>query len=109
MEGPTSDAPADAPAEATPSVDGSPVDAASGHQRARRARAGVAWTKSEAGAIEASVARRAAAALRRDRTELLAAAVLALAVLSALTSWGALDIGGAASEAAPIVSGPSTD
>ena len=80
-----------------------------GHQRARRARAGVAWTRSEAGAIEASVARRAAAALRRDRTELLAAAVLALAVLAALTSWGALDIGGAASEAAPIVSGPSTD
>ena len=109
----------DATADATPAVDGSPVDgspvdgspvdAATGRQRARRARAGVAWTRSEAGAIEASLARRAAAALRRDRTELLAAAVLALAVLAALTSWGALDIGGAASEAAPIVSGPSTD
>ena len=109
----------DATADATPPVEGSPVDgsgadgpavdAATSHHRARRARAGVAWTRSEAGAIEASLARRTAAALRRDRTELLAAAVLALAVLAALTSWGALDIGGAASEAAPIVSGPSTD
>ena len=43
-------------------------------------------------------------ALRRDRTELLAAAVLALAVLAALTSWGALDLAGAAAEPAPIVS-----
>ena len=60
-------------------------------------------------AIEAAWRSRVAAALRRDRTELLAAAVLALAVLAALTSWGALDLGGAASEAAPIVSGPSTD
>ena len=109
----------DATADATPPVEGSSVDgsgadgpavdAATSHHRARRARAGVAWTRSEAGAIEASLARRTAAALRRDRTELLAAAVLALAVLAALTSWGALDIGGAASEAAPIVSGPSTD
>ena len=65
----------------------------------------MARTRAEAGAIEASLGRRAAAAMRRDRTELLAAAVLALAVLAALTSWGALDIGGAASEAAPIVSG----
>ncbi len=108
----TAAAPAEAgaePAAEASQVDAGPVDAAADHRRARRARAGVAWTRSEAGAIEASVARRAAAALRRDRTELLAAAVLALAVLSALTSWGALDIGGAASEAAPIVSGPSTD
>jgi NADH:ubiquinone oxidoreductase subunit 2 (subunit N) len=41
--------------------------------------------------------------LRRDRTELLAAWVLALAVLAALTSWGALDLAGAAAEPAPIV------
>jgi NADH:ubiquinone oxidoreductase subunit 2 (subunit N) len=47
--------------------------------------------------------------VRQDRTELLAAAVLALAVLAALTSWGALDVVGAAREAAPIVSGPSSD
>ncbi len=43
-------------------------------------------------------------ALRRDRTELLAAAMLALAVLAALTSWGALDLAGAAAEPAPTVS-----
>jgi NADH:ubiquinone oxidoreductase subunit 2 (subunit N) len=80
-----------------------------GHSPTALARAGVARTRAEASAIEASLGRRAAAAMRRDRTELLAATVLALAVLAALTSWGALDIGGAASEAAPIVSGPSTD
>ena len=48
-------------------------------------------------------------ALRRDRTELLAAAVLALAILAALTSWGALDIAGAAAEPAPIAVGPAGD
>jgi hypothetical protein len=42
-------------------------------------------------------------ALRRDRAELLAGAVLTLALLAALTSWGALDIAGAASEPAPAV------
>jgi NADH:ubiquinone oxidoreductase subunit 2 (subunit N) len=42
-------------------------------------------------------------ALRRDRTELTSAAVLALAILAALTSWGALDVAGTASEPAPIV------
>lgn len=52
---------------------------------------------------------RATGALRRDRTELISAAVLALAILAALTSWGALDIGSAAAEPAPIVSGPSAD
>jgi hypothetical protein len=39
----------------------------------------------------------------------LASAVLALAVLAALTSWGALDIAGAAAEPAPIVSGSLGD
>ena len=47
--------------------------------------------------------------LRRDRTELMAAAVLALAILAALTSWGALDIAGAAAEPAPITAGPAGD
>ena len=56
-----------------------------------------------------SYARRFADTLRRDRTELTSAAVLSLAILAALTSWGALDLGGAASEPAPIVSGPSAD
>ena len=49
------------------------------------------------------------AALRRDRTELLAAAVLTLAVLALLTSWGALDIAGAAGEPAPIAWSASGD
>jgi NADH:ubiquinone oxidoreductase subunit 2 (subunit N) len=91
------------------SVHGSAGHGSAGRSATALARAGVARTRAEASAIEASVGRRAAAAMRRDRTELLAATVLALAVLSVLTSWGALDIGGAASEAAPIVSGPSTD
>jgi hypothetical protein len=47
--------------------------------------------------------------LRRNRTELLSGAVLALAVLAVLTSWGALDIAGAAAEPAPIIIGPGTD
>ncbi len=46
---------------------------------------------------------RLSATLRRDRAELLAGAVLALSLLAALTSWGALDIAGAASEPAPAV------
>ncbi len=56
-----------------------------------------------------SFARRLADALRRDRTELASAAVLSLAILAALTSWGALDLGAAAHEPAPILSGPSAD
>jgi hypothetical protein len=49
------------------------------------------------------------AAVRRDSTELISACVLALAVLATLTAWGALDLGNAASEPAPIVAGPATD
>jgi hypothetical protein len=60
-------------------------------------------------AAATSLGQRLAAALRRDRTELTSAAVLALAILAALTSWGALDIGGAAAEPAPIVAGPASD
>jgi len=52
---------------------------------------------------------RVTAMLQRDRTELLSAAVLALAILAALTSWGALDIGGASAEPAPIEAGPGND
>jgi hypothetical protein len=64
-----------------------------------------------AGATSSGVAAatRLGAALRRDRTELLAAAVLSLAMLALLTSWGALDIAGAAAEPAPITSGASGD
>ena len=48
-------------------------------------------------------------ALRRDRTELISAGVLALAVIATLTAWGALDLGAASAEPAPIVTGPATD
>ncbi len=48
-------------------------------------------------------------ALHRERTELLSGAVLALAILAALTSWGALDIAATAAEPAPIVTGPASD
>jgi hypothetical protein len=47
--------------------------------------------------------------LRRDRTELLSGAVLALAILAALTSWGALDLARAAAEPAPIIVTGTTD
>ncbi len=52
---------------------------------------------------------RFAGLLRRDRTELLSGAVLALAILSALTSWGALDLARAAAEPAPIIVSGATD
>ena len=75
------------------------------------ARSRAELTASAAGGRDAAVrgVTRFGAALRRDRTELLAAAVLALAMLAALTSWGALDIAGAAAEPAPIVSGSLGD
>lgn len=57
----------------------------------------------------ATMVRSLLAALRRDSTELISASVLALAMLAALTAWGALDLGTAANEPAPIVSGPATD
>jgi glutamyl-tRNA synthetase len=53
--------------------------------------------------------RRFVDALRRNRTELLSGAVLALAILGALTSWGALGIADAAAEPAPIILGPGSD
>ena len=81
--------------------------AAPPRRRPVRARSRAELAASAAGGRDAGVrvAARFGAALQRDRTELLAAAVLALAVLAALTSWGALDIAGAAAEPAPIVSG----
>ncbi len=96
--------------------DGSTVPA--GFLRMRRPRSRAELSASVAGGRDA-VARgrdavvrgltRFGAALRRDRTELLAAAVLALAVLAALTSWGALDLAGAAAEPAPTVLGQVGD
>lgn len=49
------------------------------------------------------------AALRRDKAQLLSAAVLGLAILAVLTSWGVLDLGSAAAEPAPILSSAGTD
>ncbi len=63
-----------------------------------------------AGAERAALAgQRLVAAMRRNRTELLSVAVLALAILGALTSWGALGIADAAAEPAPIILGPGSD
>jgi hypothetical protein len=56
-----------------------------------------------------STGRRLMRAIRRDATELTAAAVLTLAILAALTSWGVLDIGGASSEPAPITTNAASD
>jgi formate hydrogenlyase subunit 3/multisubunit Na+/H+ antiporter MnhD subunit len=56
-----------------------------------------------------SAGRRLMRAMRRDATELTAAAVLTLAVLAAFSAWGVLDIGGAASEPAPITTGVGSD
>ncbi len=52
---------------------------------------------------------RIAAALGRNRTELLSGVVLALAILAALTSYGALNLADAAAEPAPILLGPGSD
>ena len=67
-------------------------------------------TGARAGAERAALAgQRLVDALRRNRTELLSGAVLALAILGALTSWGALGIADAAAEPAPIILGPGSD
>jgi hypothetical protein len=88
-------------------TEGAPGGLAEGVATGRRAPSRRTLTgAASSGAIAAT---RLGAALRRDRTELLAAAVLTLAVLAMLTSWGALDIAGAAAEPAPITSGPAGD
>ena len=84
--------------QTTTAIVGAPL--ATSAATARRARRGGAG---------GSVGRRLGNAVRRDRIELTSAAVLSLAILAALTSWGALNIGAAAGEPAPIVSGPSSD
>jgi NADH:ubiquinone oxidoreductase subunit 2 (subunit N) len=47
--------------------------------------------------------------VRRDRVQLLSAAVLALAILAVLTSWGALDLGNAAAEPPPCLGCSTSD
>jgi formate hydrogenlyase subunit 3/multisubunit Na+/H+ antiporter MnhD subunit len=77
---------------------------------AEAAPAAAAGTGARAGAERAALAgQRFVDALRRNRTELLSGAVLALAILGALTSWGALGIADAAAEPAPIILGPGSD
>jgi NADH:ubiquinone oxidoreductase subunit 2 (subunit N) len=48
-------------------------------------------------------------AAQRDKTQLLSAAVLALAILAVLTSVGVLDLASAAAEPAPILNSAGTD
>ena len=61
------------------------------------------------GARAAALLERIRVVVQRDRAELLSVAVVALAVLALLTSWGALDISRTATEPAPIVSAASGD
>jgi len=113
LEGPPPDAPGGPVGEAT--LDVVPDDAVGAvapgrgrpaHGPSRRRVAAVVAGWSHDGTRGAG---RLGGTLRRDRTELMAAAVLALAILAALTSWGALDIAGAAAEPAPITAGPAGD
>ena len=77
---------------------------------AEAAPAAAAGTSARARAERAELSgQRFVDALRRNRTELLSGAVLALAILGALTSWGALGIADAAAEPAPIILGPGSD
>lgn len=87
-------------------------DEASATRRARRRRTaapGGAVAIRTAGERLAGAGHRLTRALRRDQAELVAAAVLALAILAVLTSYGALDVSGAAAQPAPIVSSASSD
>jgi NADH:ubiquinone oxidoreductase subunit 2 (subunit N) len=105
----------DEPSAGDPAVDESPVAPTS--ERARPvvrsgagARIGAAGARAgAAGAWVGAGGARFAGMLRRDRTELLSGAVLALAILAALTSWGALDLARAAAEPAPIIVTGTTD
>ena len=83
-------------------------DRAAAAMRARRlARRGTATPGRATPAV--ALGARVAATLRRNRTELLSGTVLALAILAALTSYGALDLSGAAAEPAPILVGRDSD
>jgi len=104
--GPASDVEPAGPDEATrPDPEADAGAATAGEAAVRPDRVG----RRRASRQGAALGRRFTDALRRDRAELMSAAVLALAVVAALTSWGALDLGTAASEPAPIVTGPAGD
>jgi NADH:ubiquinone oxidoreductase subunit 2 (subunit N) len=112
---------ADAPGEAVPAAgatDDEPVPTLEEVRARRMARlrqqtprvgSRVVSTAMPALASVGATAERFAAALRNNRVELLSGAVLALAILAALTSYGALDLAGAAAEPAPILSGLDSD
>jgi hypothetical protein len=106
-------APAAAPGTASTA---SPATASATEATASAAPAKASAAQAKASATAATAAERTTlagqrliAALRRNRTELLSGAVLALAILGALTSWGALDIASAAAEPAPIIIGQAND
>ncbi len=56
-----------------------------------------------------TIGSKAVVAAQRDRVQLLSAAVVTLAILAVLTSWGVLDLGSAAAEPAPIIIGSGAD
>ncbi len=89
---------------ASPSSAAPTATSASSRPRTR-ARTSLPGARARASAAGA----RFAGLLRRDRTELLSGAVLALAILAALTSWGVLDLSRAAAEPAPIIVSGTTD
>jgi len=108
-------APADAAAgRAAPAAEGEgawaddePIPTVEAVRAQRLARHGAQASGGVASATAAGA--RFATALRRNRTELLSGTVLALAILAALTSYGALDLSGAAAEPAPILLGRDSD
>ncbi len=105
-EATTTDAVAE-PAAALPGSDADePLTTAAARAR-RLARRG-AMTPDRVAAA-AALGARFAVALRRNRTELLSGTVLALAILATLTSYGALDLSGAAAEPAPILLSGDSD
>ena len=96
--------------EGTGAADGkAPPHAVSGDAHENPARQAARRSRRMASRGTTSTGRRLLRAIRRDATELTAAAVLTLAILAALTSWGVLDIGGASSEPAPITTNAASD
>jgi len=89
--------------------DGVAPAAASRNAHANPARRAARRSRKLASRGSMSAGRRLMRAVRRDATELTAASVLTLAILAALTAWGVLDIGGAASEPAPITTNAASD
>jgi NADH-quinone oxidoreductase subunit M len=92
-----------AKAATTPTSTAPALDAAAPPPTARSKRPSTPAIPAGGRAASQGMARRIGVILTRDRTELLSATVLALAILAALTSLGALDLASAAAENAPIL------